>query len=52
MKETTYNKYKRQNSEMKRIIGIQSFNFFINQKDFEKRLKYIQKCMEIYKVYE
>lgn len=48
-KETTYNKYKRQNKEMKTILDIDIRNFFLDRKDYQERIKYLQKCIFMYR---
>lgn len=48
-KETTYNKYKRQNKELKEIISIDSQEFLLDRVDFQKRLNYLKRCMENYR---
>ena len=49
MKETTYNKYKRQNKEMRAILNQEVFNFSVNKRDFEQRLNYLKKCIQMYR---
>jgi len=47
--ESTYNKYKRQNKEMKSILSKEVFDFTINKEDFQNRLNYLHQCMIQYR---
>lgn len=48
-KETTYNKYKRENKELKGIVQIDIQRFIIDQKGQRERLNYLIKCMQYYR---
>ena len=49
MKETTYNKYKRENRELKQIVAADVRFFCIGQQDFSNRLSFIKKMMLQYR---
>ena len=49
MTETTYNKYKRQNKEMKGILSIELQRFILDRKDFGERIKYLSDCISLYR---
>ncbi len=44
-KETTYNKYKRENKELKQIVAADVRFFCMGQQDFSNRLSFIKKMM-------
>jgi len=48
-KETTYNKYKRERAELMSIISIDVQKFMLGQKDFQERLNYLTKCINLYR---
>lgn len=47
--ETTYNKYKRQNKELKMLLSIEVKNFVLDAKDYQDRIKYIHRCITQYR---
>ncbi len=50
-KETTYNKYKRENKQLRAIINldVRSFTLNVNNQEFNNRLDYIKKCIMRYR---
>jgi len=48
-KETTYQRYRRENIEMKKIISADAKSFLLGTNDFQKRLQYLIKCMDVYR---
>jgi len=50
MKETTYNKYKRQNKIMSDMLNKDVLNFIVNEKDWKERRNYLYKCIALYRI--
>ena len=49
-RESTYNKYRRQNKELKMLLSIETKNFVLDAKDYQERIKYIHRCITQYRV--
>lgn len=49
IKETTYNKYKRERNELKQLVDIDIQRFAISQRDFADRLAFIKKMIWVYR---
>ncbi len=47
--ESTYNKYKRQNKEMKSILSVDITNFILDTEDWQERISYLKKCILTYR---
>lgn len=52
MGNTTYNKYKYERLRLLEVLGVDVERFFLkcNQEEFQSKLKYIKKCMDLYRV--
>jgi len=47
--ETTYNKYKRENKELRQLVDIDLRTFALGQKDFANRFAFIKKMVLLYR---
>ena len=48
-KESTYNKYKRENKELKSIIDIEVQNFLLGSDDFKERISNLKEYITSYR---
>jgi len=53
MKETTYQKYKRELKQLREIVGVDVVNFAIvsDRKEFQKRLNYLRDYIAKYRLH-
>lgn len=49
MKETTYNKYKRERNELMQLVDIDIRSFVIGQKDVANRVSFLKRMMLLYR---
>ena len=48
MAESTYNKYRRQNIAMRKILSSEIKNFLLDEVDWKERLEYLKRCIDLY----